>query len=271
LGSVTRRVESWLRRPISAAATLTSDAAAFELEKTNLTSVHYGVGDIHGMRIELDLLLEMIDADAEAQAQPKTLVFLGDLVNRGPASRQVLERLIEGPRQTNQTWIILRGNHDQLFVDAIVGKSEAAFDEMIRKGGGATLASYGLRRKDASLARARRVVPAEHLRFLENLPVSYVSGEYFFVHAGVDPDRPIDDQSAKTMMTIREPFLRRAHRLRCTVVHGHVPSSNGPMIAPGRIGVDTEAHASGILTAVALCEGVKPRFLATLRKKPCSA
>jgi serine/threonine protein phosphatase 1 len=104
------------------------------------------------------------------------------------------------------------------------------------------------------------------LRFLESLPFSYATGRYFFVHAGVDPDRPLDGQCEKTMMTIRRPFVRNAHRLRCTVVHGHVPHPKGPVVAPGRIGVDTGAHASGVLTAVALCEDAEPRFLSTPHK-----
>jgi serine/threonine protein phosphatase 1 len=188
------------------------------------------------MRAELDRLLELIEADSNSLAREATIVFLGDLVNRGPASRQVLERLIEGRRDRGQRWITLRGNHDQLFIDAITGKSEAAFEQLMRKGGAETLASYGARRKEASLARARRAAPSEHLRFLESLPFSYMADDYFFVHAGVDPDRPLDNQSEKTMMTIREPFLRKAHRLPRTVVHGHVPCAKGPVVAAGRIG-----------------------------------
>src|SRR5262249_36247687 len=149
--------------------------------------IHYGIGDIHGMRAELDCLLEMIEMDADAWAREATIVFLGDLVNRGPSSRQVLERLMEGPRRADHRWILLRGNHYQLFLDAIGGKSEAAFEQLMRKGGAATLASYGLSRKEASLSRARRAVPSDHLRFLTSLPYSYASGDYFFVHAGVDP------------------------------------------------------------------------------------
>lgn len=236
-----------------------------QLDSAVLPNVHYGVGDIHGMRAELDRLLEMIDADANSMAREATVVFLGDLVNCGPASRQVLERLIEGPRGCGHRWITLRGNHDQLFIDAIAGKSKAAFELFMRKGGAATLASYGVSRKEASLARARRAVPAEHLRFLESLPFSYVNGDYLFVHAGIDPHRPLDKQSEKAMLTICAPFLREAHRLPCTVVHGHVPSAKGPVVAAGRICVDTGAHATGVLTAVALCEGNPARFLATPR------
>jgi serine/threonine protein phosphatase 1 len=227
--------------------------------------VHYGIGDIHGMRSELDRLLQQIEADADGMARPATIVFLGDLVNRGPSSRQVIERLIEGPRREGDRWITLRGNHDQLFLDALAGKSESAFEQFMRKGGAQTLASYGLRKKEASLARARRAVPSAHISFLESLPFSYASGRYLFVHAGVDPDRPLDGQSEKAMMTIREPFLRKAHRLPVTVVHGHVPCAKGPVVAPGRIGVDTGAHATGRLTAVALCDHEPERFLTTLR------
>jgi serine/threonine protein phosphatase 1 len=228
-----------------------------------LSPVHYGIGDIHGMRAELDRLLPMIEADAGAAGRSADVVFLGDLINRGPASRQVLERLIEGPRRQGDRWIVLRGNHDQLFLDAIAGKSEAAFEQLIRKGGLETLASYGLRRKDASLARARRAVPGEHLRFLDSLPLHHVAGDYLFVHAGVEPGLPLEKQSEKTMMNIREPFLRKAHRLPYTVVHGHVANAGGPVVATGRICVDTGAHATGVLTAVALRDREPARFLAT--------
>jgi serine/threonine protein phosphatase 1 len=136
----------------------------------------------------------------------------------------------------------------------------------MRKGGAETLASYGLGKRDASPSRARRAIPGEHLRFLQSLSFSYRSGDYLFVHAGVDPDRPLDQQYVNTMLTVRGAFFRKAHRLRCTVVHGHVPNPRGPVVAPGRIGVDTGAHASGILTAVALCDGAAPRFLSTAPK-----
>jgi serine/threonine protein phosphatase 1 len=208
----------------------------------------------------LDDLIVRIEADAGED--PAVVVFLGDLVNRGPASRQVLERLIEGPNRRDDRWITLRGNHEQLLLDAVAGRSEAAFRRWMQKGGLETLASYGLSRKEASLARARRAIPSPHLAFLDGLPLSFRAGEHFFVHAGIDPRRPFDRQSEDAMMNIREPFLRGAHLLPFTVVHGHVPSPGGPVVAPRRIGVDTGAYASGVLTAVALREGRQPRFLA---------
>lgn len=231
------------------------------------TTVHYGVGDIHGMRGLLDNLLDLIEADAAASDERAVVVFLGDLVNRGPSSRQVLERLMEGPRRSGDRWITLRGNHDQLLLDAVAGKSEAAFRQWMQKGGIETLASYGVGRKEASLSRARRAIPLEHLSFLDGLPFYFRAGAHLFVHAGIDPRRPFDRQSEAAMMTIREPFLRESHLLPFTVVHGHVPSPGGPVVAAQRIGVDTGAYASGVLTAVALRMGHKPRFIETIGER----
>jgi len=234
-------------------------------EAGQVAATHYGVGDIHGMRRLLDDLIGRIEADAgDDQA---VVVFLGDLVNRGPSSRQVIERLMDGPRRRGDRWITLRGNHDQLVLDAVAGKSQTAFRRWMEKGGLETLASYGVSRKEASLSRARRAIPSEHLEFLDGLPFSFRAGEHFFVHAGIDPRRPLDRQSEAAMMTIREPFLRGSHLLPFTVVHGHVPSPGGPVVAPRRIGVDTGAYSSGVLTAVALREGCKPRFLKSTRER----
>jgi serine/threonine protein phosphatase 1 len=230
------------------------------------TTVHYGVGDIHGMRGLLDNLIGLIEADAHASGERAVVVFLGDLVNRGPSSRQVLERLIEGPRRDGDRWITLRGNHDQMMLDAVAGKSEAAFRQWMQKGGMKTLASYGVGRKEASLSRARRAIPSGHLSFLNGLPFYYRAGNHIFVHAGIDPRRPLDRQSETRMMTIREPFLRESHLLPFTVVHGHVPSPEGPVVAARRICVDTGAYASGVLTAVALRTDQKPCFIGTSRE-----
>ena len=119
-------------------------------------------------------------------------------------------------------------------------------------------------RKEASLSRARRAIPSEHLIFLEALPFYFHSGDHLFVHAGIDPQVPLDRQKEAVMMTIREPFLRKSYLLPFTVVHGHVPSTNGPVVALKRIGVDTGAYATGVLTAVALRDGHTPRFLKSI-------
>jgi serine/threonine protein phosphatase 1 len=117
-----------------------SDVVSAKAGPSHAWPIVYGIGDIHGMRAELDSLLDMIDA--YDQVRPKTLVFLRDLVKRGRSSRKVFERLIEEPRQTRDAWIVLRDNHDELFLDAVAGKSEAALCELPLKGSAETIASF---------------------------------------------------------------------------------------------------------------------------------
>lgn len=224
------------------------------------TGPAYAVGDIHGMRALLDRMIAKIDEDSSGDLRALA-IFLGDLVNRGPESRQVIERLIEGPARAEQVWIVLRGNHDQLMIEALGGRSPAAFKLWMSKGGVETLESYGVNRADISLQRASRAVPSYHVAFLDSLPCAYIRGSHVFVHAGVDPTIPLMSQSPKTLMNIRESFHRAAHRLPFTVVHGHVPIPSGPLVAPGRIDVDTAAHLTGVLTAVALRPSIPPYFI----------
>lgn len=259
-----------LQPEADAHATPTRDGAAEAdivfTTAADVASVHYAIGDIHGMRDLLDALLTMIEEDAAGAR--KAIVVLGDFVNRGPATRSVIERLIQGPTDRQDGWIVLRGNHEQLMLEALSGASDAAFRRWIQKGGFETLSSYGLGKKDISPARARRAVPAEHLQFLDALPLSYAIEDFLFVHAGIDPNLPVNRQTSETMMNIRAPFQRDAHKLPFTVVHGHVPSRSAPVVAPGRICVDTGACLTGVLTAVALRPSLPPRFLQTPAQRP---
>ena len=225
--------------------------------------VHYAVGDIHGSYELLQDILSLIEQDARAQEAQAVVVFLGDFVNRGLQSREVIERLLAGPDKADQQWIFLRGNHDQLLVEALLEKDEAAFRRLLRKGGAQTLASYGLAKKQMTLSRAAAAIPVEHLQFLAQLPTSHRIDGYLFVHAGVDPRLPMEAQSDKIFMTIREPFARFSHRLPFTVVHGHVSTRLAPVVAPGRVGIDTAAYRSGILTAAVIAPGRPLRFLST--------
>jgi serine/threonine protein phosphatase 1 len=230
--------------------------------ETGTPRLLYGVGDVHGMAGLLDRLLTLIARDADARAMPATIVFLGDLVNRGDATRQVLDRLLAGPERAEDEWIVLRGNHEQAMLDALDGDDEAVFTRWLRMGGAATLASYGGTRKHARPNRARALIDPAHLHFLAGLPLMHVSGTHLFVHAGVEPGVPLAEQRADRLMTIRGRFQRRHHGLPYTVVHGHTPSLGTPSLGPGRIGVDTGAYFSGVLTAVALDpDGGTPRFL----------
>ncbi len=219
---------------------------------TPASGMVYAIGDIHGMDDLLGRLLAAIAADRTDKTTPYTVVFLGDAVNRGPQTRQVLQRLIAGPTDAASRWIVLRGNHEQAMLDVLTGGDEDGFRRWLRRGGRRTLASYGATEKDMAPARARALIGAEHLDFLASLPLTHVAGDHLFVHAGVAPGVSLAEQSPATLMNIRGAFLRKWHRLPYTVVHGHTPTSGAPLLGPGRIGIDSGACVTGILTAIAI-------------------
>jgi serine/threonine protein phosphatase 1 len=212
----------------------------------------YGVGDIHGMDDLLSRLLAEIEADSAMRRQPATVVFLGDAVNRGPQTRQVLDRLLAGPARPGDRWIVLRGNHEQMMLEALTAGHDMTFRRWLKMGGMETLASYGGTRKQATPERARQLVDPAHLRFLAGLSLTHIEGGYLFVHGGVQPGVPLQKQDAAKLLTMRGRFLKKAHGLPFTVIHGHTPTNGHPSLGPGRIGVDTGAYFTGILTAVAV-------------------
>lgn len=188
-------------------------------------SVHrlLAVGDIHGCRNLLDDLLKEVAPD-----EGDRLVFLGDYVDRGPDSRGVIDRLLELQQQWPQT-VYLRGNHEQMFLDFLEGRGSWPF---FANGGRATLASYG--------AADGSGIPLTHHAFLRSLPSSYCSGGFIFVHAGLRPGVPLEQQREEDLLWIREEFLASDYDWGKTVVFGHTPRTR-PLLAPGRIGIDTGA------------------------------
>lgn len=216
----------------------------------------YAVGDVHGRLDCLEAVLAKIDADETARGPaPTHIVLLGDLIDRGPDSRGVVERARRLAAERPTT--ILAGNHEELLLRAAKGDRTAlaTFD---RAGGRETLLSYGVEAADyddcalADLpALIARAVPADHLAFLAGLDDWLVKGDYLFVHAGVRPGVPLDQQDPNDLRWIREPFLSHKGRYGSMVIHGHTITAE-PDIRPNRIGIDTGAFASGVLTAIGL-------------------
>lgn len=232
------------------------------------------VGDIHGRLDLLQALLRQLEDWCAANPGPETrLIFLGDYIDRGSLSAEVLECLVT----LSPPWAsvhYLRGNHEQCFLDVLEGVAPAeTVAAWLDYGGMETLSSYGLGTPllysgdmDAILAAARAAVPAHHRQFLANTGISLRLGDYLFVHAGVRPGVPLAAQQNEDLIWIREPFLSSTEDLGAVVVHGHtiVPE---PQSLPNRIAVDTGAWRSGVLTAVIL-EGRSRRFLSTGPQRP---
>ena len=227
----------------------------------------YAVGDIHGRLDLLDQLLGKIEDDiAQRPADKVALVFLGDLIDRGPASAGVIERLrtLNGfPARAS----FLLGNHEEMFLRAIDGEPGVAHD-WLRFGGDACAESYGLSPLSLEAAEDARAaellsgaVPAEHLAFLRGFGDSVSFGDYLFVHAGIRPGIAIEDQDPHDLRWIRRPFLSDIQDHGCMVVHGHT-ITDGVEERSNRIGIDTGAYQTGVLTALAI-EDDRRWYLAT--------
>jgi diadenosine tetraphosphatase ApaH/serine/threonine PP2A family protein phosphatase len=188
------------------------------------------VGDLHGCVDELNVLLNAI-----APSATDTLVFLGDYIDRGPSPKGVIDRLLrlrsEGPR-----CVFLKGNHEDMFL-AYLGHEGQYGDGFLYNGGDATLRSYGLEGTPASAAAA--ALPPEHLEFLTSLDLRYVEGSFLCVHAGLDPQRPLDGQRDEDLLWIREEFLINPHPFECTVLFGHTPHRDVLIDLPYKLGLDT--------------------------------
>ena len=224
----------------------------------------YAIGDVHGCLTELRGLEQRIVEDAAAVEGEKWLVYLGDLVDRGPDSVGVLDRLLARPPQGFRR-ICLAGNHEIMMLAFL--DNPASQPEWLQFGGQQTLASYGIdaARLLATPARQRRAildshVPQDHVEFLTDLPLTLSLPGVVFVHAGLRPDIPVDRQAENDLLWIREEFFRAPPLPGRLVVHGHTPARDAVML-PGRICVDTGAFATGRLTAVRLSPDQEPRII----------
>jgi serine/threonine protein phosphatase 1 len=218
----------------------------------------YAVGDVHG---RADLLMGMLAQiqDHVAHLPPNTrteVVMLGDYIDRGSQSAQVLDLLSIGVVPTLRLRC-LRGNHETMMIAALQDPHCALVDRWLLNGGVETLASYGLRRDQ--VAMLDQVLPSLHRRFLKSLASSYSCGGYFFVHAGVDPRQPLTAQNEEALMWIRDPFLTHQGDFGQVVVHGHT-IVEAPQALPNRIAVDTGAYRSQRLSCAVL-HGDRVSFL----------
>ena len=224
----------------------------------------YAVADIHGRADLLSQLFARIDADLSSRPHARaTQIFLGDYIDRGPNSREVIDLLIERGRTHDTTF--LKGNHEECILQLM--SDPTVFPEWKMIGGLSTVLSYGVAaagysdpqsyaRLAAALAEA---IPDTHHRFFRSLALSFTLGDFFFAHAGVRPGVTLEAQSAQDLLWIRNDFLWHEEDFGKIVVHGHTPTRE-PEIRPNRINIDTGAYATGRLTCLVL-EDDQMRFL----------
>ena len=218
----------------------------------------YAFGDVHGCLDPLQkLLARCLD---ELSGRTATLVFLGDYIDRGPNSKDVIQLLMDLQRNESRLQVIcLTGNHESMALSVAKGSLAQAY--WMSFGGAATLRSYGVKQA--------KELPKQHLGWLQSLPTRFDDGLRLFVHAGIRPDSSLDRQSEDDLLWIREPFLSSTADHGRLIVHGHTPTKNFlPDLRPNRLNLDSGAVFGGSLTAAVFnnCRSEPIRFLS----QPCS-
>ena len=220
----------------------------------------YAVGDVHGCADRLGHMHAAIAADlAERPVGSALLLHIGDYIDRGPDSAAVIEMLLRGPPVPGVPVVNLEGNHEDMLLTALANPDRPEpVEHWLFNGGTASLASWGVR-DAADPAAWEQQIPPAHLDFLRSLTLKHTAGGYLFVHAGVRPGVPLEEQSRHDMLWIREPFLSHRGDFGAVVVHGHTPTGN-PVTRPNRVGIDTGAVMGGRLTC-AVFEGDRVGFV----------
>ena len=216
----------------------------------------YAIGDIHGRLDLLNELLARISSDIALRPTARPLyVFLGDYIDRGSASRETIDRLIEHGK-THES-VFLKGNHELIAIKCL--SDRGLFDQWLRLGGLETLVSYGVPAE--TLANGKQIaelqsafhgaLPQAHFRFFRDLKNSFECGDYFFAHAGVKPNVELSRQKENDLLWIRGEFLTSKDDFGKIVVHGHTPTREIE-VGPNRINIDTGAFATGRLSCLVL-------------------
>jgi serine/threonine protein phosphatase 1 len=216
----------------------------------------YAIGDVHGQADLLASILERVDCDIERRPIDNPLqVFLGDYIDRGPYSRDVIDLLIS--RRKRWPTVCLKGNHEAMALRVL--DNSLSLPRWLKLGGGDTMASYGVKppisvdsaHADELLHALRTAMPQGHKRFLGSLPLSLTCGDFFLSHAGARPGIPLPLQRERDLLWIRDDFLQYSGDFGKVVIHGHTPVGK-PEVFSNRINIDTGAYATGQLTCLVL-------------------
>ncbi|MEM0985504.1 MAG: metallophosphoesterase [Pseudomonadota bacterium] len=219
----------------------------------------YAIGDIHGRYDLLEALLWAIRKDASERRTIDTyLVSLGDLIDRGPESNRVMEAFVR-PQSGFTSTNVLMGNHEEMLLRGLTGETNL-LQGWLDHGGYACAESYGVnaaylrgQSADIQFDALSAAIPDSHLTVLQSTLESIRFGDYLFAHAGIRPGVDLDQQSARDLRWIRKDFLESDAALGCVVIHGHTVTETVTERS-NRIGLDTGAYKTGLLTAIMIEE-----------------
>jgi serine/threonine protein phosphatase 1 len=208
------------------------------------------IGDIHGCLEEMACLLEALPLEPSDR-----LVFLGDYVDRGPDSRGVVSHLIDLKERGRQEVIFLKGNHEDMLL-SYLGLRGRYGDMFVFNGGDATLASYGVSRRNNHPQEVLAKMPSDHLEFFKGLRVYYQMEPFLCVHGGIHPRKPMAEQIEEEILWIRDEFIQNIHNLPYTVLFGHTPLKEVFFHLPYKIGLDTGLVYGNTLSCLEVTEKV---------------
>lgn len=216
------------------------------------SSLIYAIGDVHGRSDLLSSLLNFVQSDANRRQQDPKVIFLGDIVDRGPDSKRCIDLVADTLKRWPRSKLLL-GNHDYWFL-RILGTDDpdpAMVGAWLRNGGLPTLYNYDYE-PDLAMARAAvKIDYLDHVSLFAEASLLEVDGPFAFVHAGIHPDRPIHEQEQSDCLWIRQLFLEHNEPFSHVIVHGHsITESGRPVVTGNRISLDTGAYATGHLTAL---------------------
>jgi serine/threonine protein phosphatase 1 len=211
----------------------------------------FAIGDIHGCSDELAVMLNEL-TKKEGVSSSDLVIFMGDYIDRGPASKDVIAQLLAF-RERFPSTVFLKGNHEDMLLD-FLGLGGHLGENYLLNGGEEFFSSYAIDAVGA-VDEVRGRLPAEHLEFICSLEVGVSLAEFLFVHAGISPFRELDKQRSRDLMWIRRDFTTFEHNLGKTVVFGHTPYENVMVHLPFKIGIDTGLVYGNKLSAVELVHG----------------
>ena len=209
--------------------------------RSGMSKKIFAVGDIHGRYDKLVAIMKVLPWNREAG---DLLLFIGDYIDRGPQSREVVEYLVK-LNKGGGNFVFLKGNHEKMLLDYYIQQKDQML--YVANGGAETIASY----VEGGIGRKAFVLPEDHLEFLLSLQLYFETDDYIFVHAGLRDGIALEEQSEEDMLWIREEFIYSAYDWTKRVIFGHTALET-PFVTPGKIGIDTGAVYGNKLTAVEL-------------------